>query len=68
MPTDSPWMTKEEAARRARVSVGFLEKALAAGLLRSRRLGGRVLIHRDWIDAWIEGFGDPPAEAEAATS
>jgi len=53
----TPWLTKREAAARARVSVGSIERAMRAGDLRysgGGTAGARVLIHVSWLDAWLE--------------
>lgn len=52
-PTDSPWLTKEEAAVRGRVPLDQITLAVRTGTLHSRRVGRRVVIHRDWLDAWL---------------
>ena len=53
--TESPWLTKEEAAKRARVSPRMLDLPIATGALRSRLIGRRRIFHVDWIDAWLDG-------------
>lgn len=57
----SPWMTREEAAEYARVTPQTLEQAVEAGELRCRRVGRRVLFHRDWVDAWLEAVEEQTA-------
>lgn len=55
----SPWITKEEAAARARVSPKTIQRAWADGSLRK---GPRLpLTRREWVDEWIEGRQEPPA-------
>lgn len=54
MATGTPWLTKREAAQRARVSTHALEQAIRDGSLRSRKVGRRVVIHQGWVDAWLE--------------
>lgn len=62
-PLETPWLRKEEAAARGRVSLEQIGRGIRDGSLQHRRIGRRVVIHRDWLDAWLE---DPPtAEASA---
>jgi len=55
----TPWLTKREAAARARLSLATLQNAMRSGELRysggGKRGGGRVVIHVEWLDAWLEG-------------
>jgi excisionase family DNA binding protein len=51
---DVVWLTKQEAATYARVSVSTIERAIRAGELRAGGTPGRVLIRREWIDEWLE--------------
>lgn len=55
-PPDSPWLTKEEAALRGRVSLEQITRAIRDGSLRHRRVGRAVVIHRDWLDGWLESM------------
>jgi excisionase family DNA binding protein len=55
-PPDTPWLTKQEAADRGRVSLKDIDRAIASGELTARRAGRRVIIHRDWLDAWIDSL------------
>jgi excisionase family DNA binding protein len=50
---DTPWLTKREAAERARVSASVLDQAIRSGQLRSRKIGRRRILHVDWVDAWL---------------
>jgi hypothetical protein len=61
----TPWLTKLEAAERARLPVGTLERAMRRWRLGDKRLGlrhsgggkrggGRVVVHETWLDAWLE--------------
>lgn len=53
--TDSPWLTRPQAAERANVSLATLDRALRTGDLRSSRPGRvrRVLIRVEWLDDWL---------------
>ena len=51
--TPTPWLTKSEAAERGRVSDDQVAAAIRDGSLRIRRVGRRVVIHQDWLDAWL---------------
>jgi excisionase family DNA binding protein len=55
LPVRHEWLTKQEAADYARVSVSTIERAIRAGELRAAGTAGRVLIRREWVDEWIEG-------------
>jgi len=67
----TPWLTKPEAAERARLPVGTLERAMRRWRLSAGRHGlqhsggghpggGRVVIHEDWLDDWLERRGAQP--------
>jgi len=47
------WLTKQEVATIARVSVRTVERAIASGKLRSTKAGGSVRIHRRWVSTWL---------------
>ena len=49
----SPLLTRDEAADHLRVSTRTLDTMEAAGELRAVRIRGRVLYHRDTLDAFI---------------
>lgn len=52
---DGPvWLTKQEAAERARVSVDTLERAIRRGELQAGGSPGLVRIKPEWVDGWIE--------------
>lgn len=55
---DSPWMTKDEAAAYAHLPLASIRRAMARGELRYSGGGipggPRVVIHRDWLDEWLE--------------
>lgn len=53
---DGPWLTRQEAATYAHVSVSTIDRARAAGALKNTtRFGGvrAVRIRRRWIDVWL---------------
>lgn len=55
-PVEDPWLTVDEATTHSRHGRRTIERALADGTLRSARpTGGKHLIRRSWIDAWILG-------------
>jgi excisionase family DNA binding protein len=58
---NSPWLTADEAAARARVGVKTIYAATRAGKLRHAKIGGRrELRFRDsWIDQWLEDTSEP---------
>jgi excisionase family DNA binding protein len=47
------YLTKLEAAERARVSRSTIERAIRAGDLQAGGTPNRVLIRPEWIDEWI---------------
>ncbi len=51
----SPWLNVAEAAERLRCSKDRIYDLIALGKLEARRDGRRVLLHRDELDAYIEG-------------
>jgi excisionase family DNA binding protein len=61
-PSSTPWLSKQEAAERARVSLAQLDRAIASGELRTKKVGRRVILHVDWVDAWLAS----PEEAGVA--
>jgi excisionase family DNA binding protein len=54
-PAVSPWLNVAEAAERLRCRKDRIYDLIALGKLRPRRDGRRVLLHRDDLDAYIEG-------------
>jgi hypothetical protein len=54
----TPWLTKREAAARARVHPATIQRAMRDGRLQfsgGRRSGGApVLIRVEWLDEWVE--------------
>jgi excisionase family DNA binding protein len=51
----TPWLNVAEAAERLRCSRDRIYDLIALGKLHPRRDGRRVLLHRDDLDAYIEG-------------
>lgn len=51
----SPWLTVEEAAQRARCGVKTIYREVRAGRLRAARIGGRreLRLLPQWIDEWL---------------
>lgn len=54
-PAVSPWLNVAEAAERLRCRKDRIYDLIALGKLHPRRDGRRVLLHRDDLDAYIEG-------------
>lgn len=50
-------LTRQEAADRLRISTRTLDDREAAGEVQAIRIGGRVLYHRDALDAYIRRCG-----------
>lgn len=57
--TDRVWLTLEQAADRAQVSIPTLRREIHAGRLRAVRVGGRRLLRLTpaMVDAWL-GAGE----------
>lgn len=55
--TDTPWRTTAQAAEYAHCHKVTILRRLEAGELKGHQVkfGGRWLIHRDDLDAWIRG-------------
>ncbi|HXP99328.1 MAG TPA: helix-turn-helix domain-containing protein [Solirubrobacteraceae bacterium] len=51
----SPWLNVVEAAERLRCGRDRIYDLIALGKLNPRRDGRRVLLHRDELDAYVEG-------------
>ena len=51
----SPWLTVEEAAQRARCGVKTIYREVRAGRLRAARVGGRreLRLLSAWVDEWL---------------
>jgi len=54
-PTVSPWLNVAEAAERLRCRKDRIYDLIALGKLHPRRDGRRILLHRDDLDAYVEG-------------
>jgi len=54
-PALSPWLNVADAAERMRCGKDRIYDLIALGKLRPHRDGRRVLLHRDDIDAYVEG-------------
>jgi excisionase family DNA binding protein len=52
----SPWLTAREAADYLRWPVKRLYNLTAADAVPHRKHEGRVLFHRDELDAWLERY------------
>jgi excisionase family DNA binding protein len=55
IPTVSPWLNVAEAAEWLRCGRDRIYDLIALGRLHPRRDGRRVLLHRDDLNAYIEG-------------
>jgi excisionase family DNA binding protein len=55
MDVFATWLTVAEAAKYLRISRATLYVRIAEGVLRPRRIGGRVLLARADLDAAIAG-------------
>jgi len=55
MTISTKWLTKKEAAMHLKLSVRSIEKLVKKGLLQAHKIGGRVLLHLDEIDAAVRG-------------
>lgn len=53
-PSDSQLLTREEAADYLRISVRTLDDMEEAGEIQAVRIRGRVLYHRETLDAYIQ--------------
>ena len=53
----SPWLTAAEAARYLACPLSRVRKLTSLGSLPSYRDGGRVLYHRDDLDAYVRSGG-----------
>ena len=64
LTTDSPstpWLTAEEAAKRARVGLKTIYGAARSGKLRAARVSGRRELRflGDWVDEWLIATTEP---------
>ena len=58
---NSPWLTAQEAAERARCGVKLIYREAKARRLRSARIGGRRELRflAAWVDEWLERTAEP---------
>lgn len=59
----SPWLTVDEAAHRARCGVKTIYREVRAGRLRAARVGGRreLRLLSTWVDEWLVQSTTVPA-------
>jgi excisionase family DNA binding protein len=55
-------LSREQVGNLLGVSLPLVDRLLAAGELRHARLGRRILIPREAVDAWLTGRTSPDAE------
>lgn len=67
MTADTPWMTVPEVQAYSRSGRREVLEALNDGSLRGnqRKAGGRWRVHRDAVDAWLNGVPYTPEIARA---
>jgi excisionase family DNA binding protein len=51
---DNSYLTRAEAAVRARVSVGTIDRARKEGKLKASKVAGHVLIRVDNLERWMQ--------------
>lgn len=56
---DTPLLTKREAAAGLRLSARTVERLIARGDLAAVRVGGRTLVRRVDLEAYVSGLGAP---------
>lgn len=54
-------MTPHEVAAETGLSYDAVRRAIASGELKAARVRRRILIRRDWFDAWIDAHVLAPA-------
>ena len=59
---ETKWLTVQEVARYMRVCERTVRSLIASGKLKSKKrgtrpTGGKILIHRNWVDKFIIGGG-----------
>ena len=59
--TDSPWLTRKQAAQYLQISLPTLSRLLREGRLEVHKEGRIVRIHRDDIDAWLRSHPKAPS-------
>ena len=47
------WLSRREAALYSSLSLATIDRAIKAGKLKAKRVEGRVLIRRRWLDAYL---------------
>lgn len=57
--TEPEVLTREQAARKAQVSQATIDRSIAAGQLKVRRIGRRVLITKAAFTKWLEDESTP---------
>jgi excisionase family DNA binding protein len=60
---ESKWLTVQEVARYMRVCERTVRSLIGSGKLKSKKrgtrpTGGKILIHRNWVDRFIIGGGN----------
>lgn len=57
----SPWLTANQAAKRAKVGPACIYAAVRSGDLRAARIGGRRSLRflAAWVDDWLERTATP---------
>ena len=66
-PFYSPWMRYADVAAYSHFSISKIEKAVAAGKLKSTGSGKNRRFHRDWIDQWITSLPGDEGQASGTT-
>mgnify|MGYP006271681975 FL=1 len=64
-PPETPLLTRDEAADYLRISTRTLDAAEAEGEIRAIRIRGRVLYHRDALDAYIRSCAEREGRTHA---
>jgi excisionase family DNA binding protein len=58
LPSDNPqWLTREQAAAIANLSVRSIDRAIARGTLKATKLNGSVRISLRELDRWLDAGG-----------
>ncbi len=52
----SPWLTAAECAEHLHVPRKAVYNWTSAGAIPHRKIGARVMFHRDELDAWLDGY------------
>jgi excisionase family DNA binding protein len=63
MDVFNTWLTIAEGARYVRLSRATVYQRIAEGAIRPRKIGGRVLLAREELDALIEASAAPAKAA-----